>query len=79
MLVGLDSEILSTRHVLEPGYAAFAVMQVAIAMLGDDLKGLLKEAKVLVGEANYGVDVLGIESLSTSAEASQVALRVKGD
>lgn len=65
--------------MLEPGYAAFAVMQVAITMLGDDLKGLLKEAKRLVGEANYGVNVLGIESLGPSAEASQVGLGVKED
>ncbi|CZR54877.1 uncharacterized protein PAC_04761 [Phialocephala subalpina] len=72
MLVGLDPDILSTRHVSEPGYAAFAVMQVAITMLGDDLVGMLAEAKKLVGEVNYGVDVLGIESLEGSAVASQV-------
>ncbi|KUJ08768.1 uncharacterized protein LY89DRAFT_764104 [Mollisia scopiformis] len=79
MLIGLDPDILSTRHVFEPAYAAFAVMQVAITMLGDDLVGMLDEAKKLVGEVNYGVDVLGIQSLEPSADSSQVKVGVKQD
>ncbi|KAE8448506.1 hypothetical protein EG329_009387 [Mollisiaceae sp. DMI_Dod_QoI] len=79
MLVGLDPDILSTRHVFEPGYAAFAVMQVAITMLEDDLVGMLDEAKKLVGEVNYGVGVLGIQSLDPSTTTSQVRVGVKQD
>lgn len=68
MLIGLDPNILNTKHVFEPGYAAFAVMQVAITMLGDDLTGLLEEAKNLVGEVDYGVDILGITNLGENGE-----------
>lgn len=50
LLDNKNTDILSTRHVLEPGYAAFAVMQVSSAMLEDDLEGLLEETKNLVGE-----------------------------
>jgi len=49
--------------VCEPGYAAFAVMQVKTMLLGDDLEGLLRETKKLVGEvdfgAGFGVDAIG--------------------
>jgi hypothetical protein len=57
-LEGLDKDILNTRHVFEPGYAAFAVMQVATTMLADDLKGLLRETKKLVGEMDFSVNVV---------------------
>ncbi|KAJ5494426.1 hypothetical protein N7463_010513 [Penicillium fimorum] len=53
-----DRHILSSARVCEPGYAAFAVIQVANTLLADDLKGLLCETKKLVGEENFGVDVL---------------------
>ncbi|KAJ5383010.1 hypothetical protein N7517_000921 [Penicillium concentricum] len=53
-----DRHILSSARVCEPGYAAFAVIQVATSLLADDLKGLLCETKKLVGEENFGVDAL---------------------
>lgn len=56
LLANIDNDILSTRHVLEPGYADFAVIQVSYTLLGDDLEGLLEEAKKLVGEAKFDVD-----------------------
>jgi hypothetical protein len=55
----MDADILSPRHVLEPGYAAFAVMQVATSMLADDLEGLLEETKNLVGEVKFGIETPG--------------------
>lgn len=69
MLIGLDPNILNTKHVFEPGYAAFAVMQVAITMLSDDLTELLEEAKNLVGVVDYGVDISGIMSPGESGES----------
>lgn len=59
LLESMDADILSPRHVLEPGYAAFAVMQVATTMLADDLEGLLEETKNLVGELKFGVETTG--------------------
>jgi hypothetical protein len=63
LLDDLDTDILSTRHVCEPGYAAFAVMQVATAMLADDLDGLLRETKNLVGEVDFSIHVVRMEDL----------------
>jgi len=61
LLEGLDTDILSTKHVTEPGYAAFAVMQVSTTMLADDLAGLLHETKKLVGEADFSMDIVKVE------------------
>lgn len=56
-LEGLDKDIINTRHVFEPGYPAFAVMHVATTMMADDLEGLLRETKKLVGEMNFSRNV----------------------
>jgi hypothetical protein len=58
MLCSLDSDILSTKHVCEPGYSAFAVMQVSTTMLSKDLADLLADTKRLVGEAEFNLDVV---------------------
>lgn len=59
-----NSDILSIRHVCEPGYAAFAVMQVATTLLWDDLEGLLRETKKLVGEVAF----VGMEDVEIDAD-----------
>lgn len=59
-----NDDILSIRHVCEPGYAAFAVMQVATTMLWDDLEGLLRETKKLVGEVAF----VGMEDVEIDAD-----------
>jgi hypothetical protein len=53
-----DRYMFSSDNVCEPGYAAFASIQVASALLADDLEGLLFETKKLVGEENFGIDIL---------------------
>ncbi|KFZ19176.1 hypothetical protein V501_00789 [Pseudogymnoascus sp. VKM F-4519 (FW-2642)] len=75
LLNRMDGDILSTRHVLEPGYTAFAVIQVSSTMLRDDLEGLLEETKNLVGEAKFNIDVTGIENLN----ADPVMMGGRGD
>lgn len=78
LLDSMDDDILSTRHVLEPGYAAFAVMQVSSTMLRDDLEGLLEETKNLVGEAKFNIDVTGVKDLE-SGDADPIMMGGKGD
>lgn len=63
LLASVNSDILSTGHIHEPGYADFAVMQVSYALLGDDLEGLLAETKKLVGEARFNSNAAGMEIL----------------
>ncbi|KAL5330238.1 hypothetical protein ACEPPN_003764 [Leptodophora sp. 'Broadleaf-Isolate-01'] len=68
LLKKMNGDILSVRHVCEPGYAAFAVMQVATTMLWDDLEGLLQETKKLVGEVAFvGMDDVGMNGENMSA------------
>lgn len=38
----LDSDILSITHVAEPGYSAFAVIQIASSLVSDDLTKLIR-------------------------------------
>ena len=40
-LEALDYDILSVRHITEPGYAAFAVMQISTRCIVGDLEKLL--------------------------------------
>lgn len=37
----LDQNILNVSHVLEPGYSAFAVMQIASSLVRDDMSDLI--------------------------------------
>ena len=41
-LEALDGGILGKDHILEPGYAAFAVMQIASSLVRDDLGDLIQ-------------------------------------
>jgi hypothetical protein len=75
LLNRMDGDILSTRHVLEPGYTGFAVIQVSSTMLRDDLEGLLEETKNLVGEAKFNIDGTEIENLN----ADPVMMGGRGD
>lgn len=77
LLGSMDNDILSTRHVLEPGYSAFAVMQVSSTMLRDDLEGLLEEAKNLVGESKFNVGGTIVEDLEN--DVYPVMMGDKGD
>lgn len=52
-LEAIDPDILSTSHIAEPGYAAFAVMQIASAMINDDMEKLISNVRALVGEVDF--------------------------
>lgn len=41
-LEAIDRDILSIRHVAEPGYAAFAVLQISTSCISMDLEKLLR-------------------------------------
>lgn len=38
----MDADILSINHIAEPGYAAFAVMQIATSLIIDDIGKLIE-------------------------------------
>ncbi|KAK9324942.1 hypothetical protein V1517DRAFT_305786 [Lipomyces orientalis] len=64
-LRALDPEILSVKHIIEPGYAAFAVSQVASKLISDDLEQLLKNVKLLVGEVDFSFHIISTENPSS--------------
>ncbi|KAI9721166.1 MAG: hypothetical protein M1828_005273 [Chrysothrix sp. TS-e1954] len=52
-LQALDADILSVRHMAEPGYAAFAVMQIASRGLLGDVEECVGFVRELVGELDF--------------------------
>jgi hypothetical protein len=57
-LDALDKDLLSIRHIAEPGYASFAVMQVGSRCIIDDLKRVMEGVRGLVGELDFGYCVV---------------------
>jgi hypothetical protein len=53
-----DTDLLGVDHLAEPGYAAFAVMQVASICLQDSLDNILRNVGALVGEMDFSYHVL---------------------
>jgi hypothetical protein len=63
-LEALDKGILDSKHVYEPGYSAYACLQVASALITDDLARLTEDVKDLVGETDFTFTVSQSESSS---------------
>jgi len=60
-----DENILSVRHVNEPGYAAFAVLQLATRCIAQDLQELLTRVTGLVGELDFSFHIVDSPDLSS--------------
>ncbi|PVH89756.1 hypothetical protein DL98DRAFT_401128 [Cadophora sp. DSE1049] len=67
----LDRGILDVRHVEEPGYSAYAVLQVCSSLVTDDLRRLVEDVKELVGETDFSFTVGGSESSFESGSGSE--------
>lgn len=61
-LEALDSGILDARHMEEPGYSAYACLQVASSLITDDLARLVESVKELVGETDFSFVVQEADS-----------------
>ncbi|KIM93313.1 hypothetical protein OIDMADRAFT_35813 [Oidiodendron maius Zn] len=44
-IAAIDSDILSTSHLLEPGYPEYIALQVAITLVSSDLKALIQQVQ----------------------------------
>lgn len=71
-LEGLDKGILNAKHVREPGYSAYACLQVASSLIADDLARLVDHVKDLVGETDFSFTVSAPDTgvNSTASEGS---------
>lgn len=75
-LEAVDHDILSLRHIAEPGYAAFAVMAISTRCIHMDLERLLRCVKALVGELDFSFHVV---STREGSEETLVQERRKED
>ncbi|RMY32427.1 hypothetical protein D0865_14734 [Hortaea werneckii] len=60
----MDKDILSVRHIAEPGYSSFAVIQIGTKCMLDDLRKILAGVKELVGELDFSYHVVSTASSS---------------
>jgi hypothetical protein len=67
-LESLDPRILNISHINEPGYAAFAVLQLAARCISEDLERLTESVKELVGVMDFSFRV---EEPETSDEGER--------
>lgn len=70
-LEAVDRDILSLRHVAEPGYAAFAVMSISTRCINMDIERLLASVKRLVGELDFSYHVLSTEDGAESVSSGE--------
>jgi len=74
----LDRGILDARHVEEPGYSAYAVLQVCSSLVSDDLRRLVEHVKDLVGETDFTFKVGDSSSILSSSDDSALNGNGKG-
>ncbi|KAJ5553882.1 hypothetical protein N7513_003841 [Penicillium frequentans] len=66
-LEALDKDILSIKHIAEPGFAAFAVLQISTRCIVGDVERLMWHVKGLVGELDFSFHAVS----TTDARISQ--------
>ena len=80
-LAAIDPGILSIKHIHEPCYAAFAVLEIASILITEEMKAVLRLVRELVGEVDFSVHYGGSRDGSgtlVGASDSDLDL-VKGD
>lgn len=68
----VDPEILSLKHITEPGYAAFAVMAVSTRCIDMEVERLLKAVKGLVGELDFSFHIVSTSEEEGSSKETLV-------
>ncbi|KAF1847175.1 uncharacterized protein K460DRAFT_278651 [Cucurbitaria berberidis CBS 394.84] len=71
-LEAIDHDILSLRHIAEPGYASFAVMAISTTCIHMDIEKLLAAVKKLVGELDFSFHVVSTQDDSLSSNETLV-------
>ncbi|KAK4631867.1 hypothetical protein CLAFUW4_02908 [Fulvia fulva] len=57
----MDKDILSVRHIAEPGYASFSTVQIGTRFIHDDLRKLVALVKELVGELDFSYHIVSTQ------------------
>ncbi|KAL3476063.1 hypothetical protein BJX99DRAFT_146460 [Aspergillus californicus] len=72
----LDKDILSLRHIAEPGFATFSVLQISTRCIVGDVERLMKDVRTLVGELDFSFHALSARQSSLStADVSRAPSR----
>ncbi|GIJ92392.1 hypothetical protein Asppvi_011374 [Aspergillus pseudoviridinutans] len=69
IIADLEGRLLSTQHVCEPPYSAFAALEVTMALITDDASQMLSETKKLVGELDILGDIVRNKRLPSSVRS----------
>jgi len=77
-LEAMDSNILSVRHINEPAYASFSVMQLAARCIKVDVDNLLASVKELVGVLDFSIRIEPSSS-SSATNIPEDDTKRKGD
>ena len=67
----VDPEVLSVKHVAEPCYAAFAVLEVASSLVSQEMGNIVKGVQGLVGEVDFSFHVMDSETDLTDEESGK--------
>ena len=78
-LQALDADILGISHIAEPGYSAFAVMQIASSLINDDMEKLIGNVKDLVGEVDFSFHIVSTAASSDDTLVDKEVLKGKKD
>ncbi|KAJ5717356.1 hypothetical protein N7488_003002 [Penicillium malachiteum] len=77
-LEALDKDILSIKHIAEPGFAAFAVLQISTRCIVGDVERLMRHVRGLVGELDFSFHAVSTTdaSITHSRMTSRAPSRV---
>ena len=70
----VDPEILSVRHISQPCYAAFAVLEIASTLITEEMAHVVRLVKELVGEVDFSFHVISTSSSDASSASSLTAV-----
>ncbi|PKX97326.1 uncharacterized protein P174DRAFT_418298 [Aspergillus novofumigatus IBT 16806] len=73
-LEALDKDILSIKHVAEPGFATFSVLQISTRCIVGDVERLMRNVKALVGELDFSFHAVSTaHSTKSSLDQSRLS------
>lgn len=76
-LAAIDPGILSIKHIKEPCYAAFAVLEIASVLIMQEMVAVLAKIKDLVGEVDFSVHMMGPDGVMSSTSSLNNAAKWK--
>ena len=70
----VDPELLSTKHVSEPCYASFAVLEIASTLVTEEIRHAIKLVQDLVGEVDFSFHIISTAGDDKSVSSSSTLL-----